>query len=107
MNEGRDIVSSAERFVRHHRRQTDRAISQAYARLATDALATATFHELLRCARNRAVRLLNGPVVNGHLLVSKRWSICPVSCGHTSGRWSTGQARRLPGDGRSLRLQGI
>jgi len=57
-------VSSAERFVRHHRRQTDRAISQAYTRLATDAIATATFHELLHCARNRAGRLLDAPVVN-------------------------------------------
>ena len=59
-------MSSAERFVRHHRRQTDRAISQAYARLATDALASATFHELLHCVRNRAPRLLDAPVVNGH-----------------------------------------
>jgi len=59
-------VSSAERFVRHHRRQTDRAVSQAYARLATDVIATATFHGLLHCARNRARRLLDAPVVNGH-----------------------------------------
>jgi len=58
-------VSSAERFVRHHRQQTDRAISQAYARLAADAIATATFRELLHCARNRARRLLDAPVVNG------------------------------------------
>jgi hypothetical protein len=59
-------VSLAERFVRHHRQQTDRAISHAYARLATDAIATPTFHELLHCARNRARRLLDAPVVNGH-----------------------------------------
>ena len=59
-------MSSAERFVRHHRQQTDRAISQAYVRLATDAITTATFHELLHCARNRARRLLDAPVVNGH-----------------------------------------
>jgi hypothetical protein len=59
-------VSSAERFVRHHRQQTDRAISQAYTRLATDAIATATFHELLYCARNRARRLLDAPVAHGH-----------------------------------------
>ena len=59
-------MSSAERFVRHHRQQTDRAISQAYARLASDAVAQATFHELLHCARNRARRLLDAPVVNGH-----------------------------------------
>ena len=59
-------MSSAEHFVRHHRRQTDRAISQAYARLATDAIATATFHELLHCARKRSRQLLDAPVVNGH-----------------------------------------
>lgn len=59
-------MSSAERLVRHHRRQTDCAISQAYARLVTDATATATFHELLHCGRNRARRLLDAPVVNGH-----------------------------------------
>jgi hypothetical protein len=59
-------VSSAERFVRHHRLQTDRAISQAYARLAADALAVATFHELLLCVRSRARRLLAAPVVDGH-----------------------------------------
>lgn len=59
-------MSSAERFVRHHKRQTDRAISQAYARLTTNALASATFHELLHCVRNRARRLFEAPVVNGH-----------------------------------------
>jgi hypothetical protein len=59
-------VSSAERFVRHHKRQTDRAISQAYARLTTNPLASATFHELLDLARNRAPRLLETPVVSEH-----------------------------------------
>jgi hypothetical protein len=59
-------VSSAERFVRHHKRQTDRAISQAYARLAANTLASATFDELLHCVRNRARLLLDAPVVNGH-----------------------------------------
>jgi hypothetical protein len=61
-----DIVSSAERFVRHHKQQTDRAISQAYARLAAKTLASGTFRELLHCVRNRAPRLLDAPVVNGH-----------------------------------------
>jgi PcfJ-like protein len=59
-------VSSAERFVRHHKQQTDRAISQAYARLAANTLASATFRELLHCVRNRAPRLLDAPVVNDH-----------------------------------------
>jgi hypothetical protein len=57
-------VSSAERFVRHHKRQTDRAISQAYARLAANALASAAFHELLRNVRKRARRLLDAPIVD-------------------------------------------
>src|SRR4029434_10643803 len=61
-----DIGYCAERFVRHHRRQTDRAISRAYARLAANALATATFPELLHCVRCRAPRLLDAPAVNGH-----------------------------------------
>ena len=59
-------MSSAERFVRHHKRQTDQAISQAYARLAPNAVAAATFHELLECVRRRAPRLLEAPAVNGH-----------------------------------------
>jgi hypothetical protein len=69
-------VSSAERFVRHHRRQTDRAISRAYARLAANVLATATFHELLQCVRRRAPRLLGAPAVNGHPGVEALVSIC-------------------------------
>jgi hypothetical protein len=61
-------VSSAEHFVRHHKRQTDRAVSQAYARLATNARAAAAFHELLQCVRTRARRILDAPVVDGHHL---------------------------------------
>jgi hypothetical protein len=59
-------VSRAEHFVRHYRQQTDHAIRQAYVRLDTDPTVTATFHELLHCARSRARRLLDAPVVNGH-----------------------------------------
>jgi hypothetical protein len=59
-------VSSAERFVRHHKQQTDRAISQAYARVEANTLASETFGELLHCVRTRAPRLLGAPVVNGH-----------------------------------------
>ena len=59
-------MSSAERFVRHHKQQTDCAISQAYARLAANTLASATFRALLHCVRNRAPRLQDAPVVNGH-----------------------------------------
>jgi len=59
-------VSSAERFVRHHKQQTDRAISQAYARLGANTLASAKFRALLHCVRGRAPRLLEAPLVNGH-----------------------------------------
>lgn len=61
-------MSSGERFVRHHKRQTDRAISQAYLRLATNSLACATFTELLQCVRRRAPRVLASPVVSGQHL---------------------------------------
>ncbi len=55
-----------ERSFRYHKRQTDCAVSQAYARLATDTPAVAKFHELLHYVRNRAARLLEAPVVNGY-----------------------------------------
>ena len=58
-------MSSAERVVRHHKRQTDRAISEAYARLAANSPASATFEELLHCVRGRAPRLLEAPIVDG------------------------------------------
>jgi hypothetical protein len=58
-------VSSAEHFVRHHKLQTDRAISRAYVRLAADPRASATFQELLEIVRHRAPRLIEAPIVNG------------------------------------------
>ena len=61
-------MSSAERFVRHHKQLTDRAISEAFVRLAANASASATFRELLHCVRDRGRRLLDAPVVNGHHL---------------------------------------
>jgi hypothetical protein len=61
-------VSSAERFVRHHKQQTDRAINQAYLRLSMNSSACWTFAELLHCVRNRAARLLAAPVVDDHHL---------------------------------------
>ena len=57
-------MSSAERFVRHHKQQTDRAISHAYKRLTTDACASATFTELLYSVRKRATPLLEAPIVD-------------------------------------------
>ena len=59
-------MSSAERFVRHHKQQTDRAISQAYSGLATNSLACAIFTELLHCVRGRGGRVLAAPVVGSH-----------------------------------------
>lgn len=58
-------MSWSERFVRHHRRQTDCAIHSAYRRLASDPLALQKFHELLCRSRQRATRLFEAPVVNG------------------------------------------
>ena len=58
-------MSSAEPVVRLHKQQTDRAIKRAYARLRTERNATATFHELLDCVRQRAALLLDAPVVDG------------------------------------------
>ena len=61
-------MSPAEHSVRHTKLRTDRAISQAYLRLAADERARATFDELLRCIRDRSPRLLNAPVIDGHHL---------------------------------------
>jgi len=58
-------VSPAERSARHGKLRTDRAISQAYARLATDARARETFGELLGCVRGRSPHLLDAPVIEG------------------------------------------
>jgi hypothetical protein len=58
-------VSSAEHFVRHHKRQTDHAISATFVRLAADEPARACFAELLQSVRLRAPRLLEAPVVDG------------------------------------------
>ena len=59
-------MSWSERSVRYHKRQTDCALRHAYARFATDAPGVAIFDELLHYVRNRAPRLLEAPVVNGH-----------------------------------------
>jgi hypothetical protein len=63
-----DIVSSAERFVRHHKQQTDRTISHTYKRLAGDVRASMTFRELLGRVRQSAPSVLAAPVVDGHHL---------------------------------------
>jgi hypothetical protein len=58
-------VSPPEGFVRHHKRQTDRAISQAYVRLAASGPARRTFTELLGCVRQRSASILAAPVAGG------------------------------------------
>jgi len=59
-------MSWSERSVRYHKQQTDCAIHHAYARLEGDAAAAGTFHELLLCVRDRAVGLLEAPVLTGN-----------------------------------------
>jgi hypothetical protein len=63
--EEEDIVSSADCFVRHHQRQTDHAISDAFARLRTDAQGWSSFAALLDVARRRAPGLLTAPIAAG------------------------------------------
>jgi hypothetical protein len=73
-------MSPAGHFVRHHKFRTDHAIGRAYARLATDTVASAAFAELLSCARRRAPLLLAAPcTATSHpsieaLLNLARWS---------------------------------
>jgi len=54
--------------ARFHKRQTDCAVHRVYQELASDPLALETFQELLYCARTRAARLFEAPVVNGRHL---------------------------------------
>ena len=58
-------MSWSERSVRHRRRETDCAIHRAFSQLAGDPPALEKFHELLRCARQRASRLFEAPLENG------------------------------------------
>jgi hypothetical protein len=58
-------VSPAKGFVRHHKLQTDRAISQAYLRLEPDTIPRAAFAELLQCARERSPSILAAPAAPG------------------------------------------
>lgn len=59
-------MSSAEQFVRHSKRQADRAISQAYSRLAPESVQRATFTELLRSVRERSASIPCAPIINAH-----------------------------------------
>ena len=61
-------MSWSERLVQDQRRRTDCAIHHAYAQLAFDPPVLEKFHEMLHCARKRAVRLFEAPVFNGRHL---------------------------------------
>jgi hypothetical protein len=55
----------SERFVRDRKRQTDCAIHRASTQLASHLPVLQKFHELLSCARERAQRLFEAPVIDG------------------------------------------
>jgi PcfJ-like protein len=61
-----DVVSPAERFARHSKLQTDKAISHAYSRLTAHSVPRAIFTELLAVVRERSRQLLMLPMANGH-----------------------------------------
>jgi len=76
-------VSSTERSVRHHKLQTDRAISLAYARLSPQPWAQSVFYELLRAARERSPRLLTAPAFDGlHPGVEALFNLAQYSPAH-------------------------
>ncbi len=54
-------MSPTAPFVRHHKRQTDRAISSAFTRLASDSATREHFAALLHAVRERARRLPFAP----------------------------------------------
>jgi hypothetical protein len=58
-------VSPADRFLRHHHRRTDEAISQAFARLRSDGRPGGGFDALLGVVRRRAPGLLRAPILQG------------------------------------------
>jgi PcfJ-like protein len=58
-------VSSAELFVRHQKRQTDRAISEAYSHLGGDPRIRQAFSTLLDYVRMRSARLFEASLVDG------------------------------------------
>jgi hypothetical protein len=58
-------MSPVKRFARNHKLRTDRAISDAYAHLATDPAALAAFTELLCCVRSLAPSILAAPCDGG------------------------------------------
>jgi hypothetical protein len=59
-------MSSAEHFVRHHKLQTDDAISWLYTRLAANAAARTVFTDLLSRVRKQAPSILAAPCADGY-----------------------------------------
>lgn len=51
--------------VRNHKRETDCAIHSAYSRFAATPAILEAFHELVSCARKKAPRLFEAPIVQG------------------------------------------
>lgn len=84
-------MSSADFLVRHLKRQTDRAVSAAFVRLAGDQSAQACFSELLQRARTRAPRLFEAPAVNSrHEGIEALLNLARFRDAHTRriGTWS-------------------
>ena len=84
-------MSPAERFVRHQKIRTDRAISQAFGRLATHPRARASFEEMLGCVRHRSPGLLLAPtVLDRHLGVEALVNLSRFARAHvrTMASWS-------------------
>ena len=76
-------MSSAERFVRHSKLQTDRAIGEAYSRLAQDSRALTAFTELLQCVRVRSPGLFEAPLIGArHLGVEALCNLSRFSDAH-------------------------
>jgi hypothetical protein len=81
-------MSCSGRYGQDHRGQTDRAIHQAFAHLASDPLTFTKFQEMLTCARRQAPRLFEAPVANGrHLGVEALVNLARFRNAHI--RWAT------------------
>jgi hypothetical protein len=76
-------VSSEADFVRHQKRQTDRAISRAYVCLSAHSLVRARFGELLDGVRTRSPAILAAPVAKGrHLGVEAIYNLARFAGSH-------------------------
>lgn len=103
-------MSPADRSVRYGKFQTNHAITRAYARLAKQPCAGATFAELLLCVQQRARRLLDAPIVDGcHLGVEALFNLtcCQGSAVRTVESWTgSGESWRVALDSLAQHLLG-